>query len=342
MGGGFHLRTGIGGGDGEAAETQDRQVDDVVADIAELVGGDFGLGEDLLEGFEFVRLPLVDELHLQVAHAQGDGLALAFGDDAGAQAAEPGKRDAEAIVCTEAFDLDAGAVGLRNDSDVAVGQDAVDVEDEHFDVACAGLRVFQRDHSAMIQARGSGCMRRASAGLLVILVALAVALPRLNHASRRVAFMGDSLTYGWSFPRANLGVRGQTTAQMLERFPRQISAAEYREVVILGGTNDVLLGLDPALTLRNLGRMVDLASAAGVRPVLSEIPPIYKEGGRYLPAVQTLNAGIERLAAQRKTVLIDYASALGRHPEVYSDGVHLKRRGYVRMEWQLLKADNPF
>ena len=129
---------------------------------------------------------------------------------------------------------------------------------------------------------------------------------------------------------------------MLERFPRQISSAKYREVVILGGTNDTLLGLDPALTLSNLGRMVDLASVAGVRPVLSEILPIYKEGGRYLSAVQTLNAGIERLAAQRKIVVIDYASALGGHPEVYSDGVHLKRRGYVRMEWQLLKADNPF
>ncbi len=185
-------------------------------------------------------------------------------------------------------------------------------------------------------------MRRALAGLLVILVALAVALPRLNHASRRVAFMGDSLTNGWSFPRSNLGIRGQTTAQMLERFPSQISSAEYREVIILGGTNDTLLGLDPALTLSNLGRMVDLASAAGVRPVLGEIPPIYKESGRYLPAVQALDGAIVQLAARRKIAVVDYASALGGHPEVYSDGVHLKRRGYARMEWALLRADTPF
>ena len=185
-------------------------------------------------------------------------------------------------------------------------------------------------------------MRRASAGLLVVLVALASVFPWLNHASRRVAFMGDSLTYGWSFPRSNLGVRGETTAQMLERFPRQISAAEYREVVILGGTNDTLLGLDPALTLGNLGRMVDLASAAGVRPALGEIPPIYKERGRYFAAVQVLNAGIVRLAAQRNVTVIDYARALGGRPDVYSDGVHLKRRGYARMEWALVKADHPF
>ncbi len=184
-------------------------------------------------------------------------------------------------------------------------------------------------------------MRRTLAGLLVVLVALAAVIPRLNHASRRVAFLGDSLTWGWSFPRVNLGVRGETTAQMLDRFPRQILAGEYREVVILGGTNDTLLGFDPAVTLGNLARMADLAKAAGVRPVLAEIPPIYKEDGRYLAAVQALNAGIVRLAAQRQVAVIDYASALRGHPEVFSDGVHLRRRGYLRMEWALLKTDDP-
>ena len=179
-------------------------------------------------------------------------------------------------------------------------------------------------------------------GLLAVLVALVFVATRLNHASARVAFLGDSLTWGWSFPRVNLGVRGETTAQMLERFPRQISAKKYREVVILGGTNDTLQRLDPALTLSNLGRMVDLASAAGVRPVLAEIPPIYKDGGRYLQAVDLLNSGIVGLAADRHIPVIDYASALRGHLEAYSDGVHLKRRGYLRMEWALVRADDPF
>ena len=334
------LRAGVGRGNAQPAEAQDGQIDDVVANIAELVGGDLRLGENLLEGFQLVGLTLVDELHLEVAHAKGDGLALTLGNDAGAQAAEARKRDAETVVRGEALDLDARAVRLRNDGDVAVGQDAIDVEDEHFYVAGAGLRVFKRDHSAMIQAGRNGRMRRGLAGLLLVLIALAVVLPRLNHASARVAFLGDSLTWGWSFPRANLGVRGQTTAQMLERFPRQISVDRYREVVILGGTNDTLLGLDPAVTLSNLSRMVDLASAAGVHPVLAEIPPIYKENGRYLEAVDALDAGILRLAAERHVAVIDYASALRGHPGAYSDGVHLKRRGYLRMEWALLRTDD--
>ncbi len=185
-------------------------------------------------------------------------------------------------------------------------------------------------------------MRRAWAGLLVVLVALIVVFPWLNHASRRVAFMGDSLTWGWSFPRSNLGVRGETTAQILERFPRQISSAKYREVVILGGTNDTLQGLDPATTVNNLGRMVDLAKAAGVHPVLGQIPPIYRNSGQYLRAVDLLNCGIVGLAADRHISVIDYASALRGHSDAYSDGVHLKRRGYLRMEWTLVRADDPF
>jgi len=37
MGGGFDLFAGVGGGDGETALTHNREVDDVVADVSELV-----------------------------------------------------------------------------------------------------------------------------------------------------------------------------------------------------------------------------------------------------------------------------------------------------------------
>jgi len=38
---------------------------------------------------------------------------------------------------------------------------------------------------------------------------------KYNRASSDIAFMGDSLTEGWSFPRVNLGKHGQTTGEML-------------------------------------------------------------------------------------------------------------------------------
>jgi len=148
VGHGFDLRARVGGGDGEAADAHDREVDDVVADVGHLLHGDAGFGGDLLGGGEFVGLALVDPLELEVAGADGDGLGLALGDDAYAKATEAGERDAEAVVGGEAFDFNAGADrvfggaggGDGSDDDLSVGEDAIDVEDEDFDVAGAVFR----------------------------------------------------------------------------------------------------------------------------------------------------------------------------------------------------------
>lgn len=177
--------------------------------------------------------------------------------------------------------------------------------------------------------------------LAVLFVATLLLASLLNHASSHVAFMGDSLTQGWAFPRANFGIFGQTTAQMLERFPAQISGKRFRTVVILGGTNDTLLAINPDVTLANLSRMIDLARSQHIEPVLAEIPPIYKEDGRFLPAVERLNAAIVVLALSKQVKLADYYDALLDHQSCFSDGTHLKRRGYLRMEFALLKVEDP-
>jgi len=177
---------------------------------------------------------------------------------------------------------------------------------------------------------------KLAAGLVTILLLVLL----LNRASPRVAFMGDSITQGWAFPRANFGIYGQTTAQMLARFPNQIPRQNFRTVVILGGTNDIFLGIDPSITIANLSHMVDLARQSRIEPILAEIPPIYKQNGRFLPTVQRLNAAIVALAASKQVKLVDYYDALLNHPSCFSDGTHLKRRGYLRMEVALLKAQS--
>jgi lysophospholipase L1-like esterase len=188
-------------------------------------------------------------------------------------------------------------------------------------------------------------MRRTArlqlAAILLFMLVVLAAIP-FNHASSRIAFMGDSLTEGWSFPRANFGIFGQTTSQMLSRFPSQICGHGFREVFILGGTNDTLLGVDPQRTLQNLAAMVVAARTCGVDPLLGEIPPIYSSDGQFLPAVAALNLRIVALANQLHAPLVDYYHALLGHPEAYSDGVHLKRRGYLRMEYTLVRSHPTF
>lgn len=164
----------------------------------------------------------------------------------------------------------------------------------------------------------------------------------LNRASDRIAFMGDSITQGWNLPRVNLGIHGQTTEQMLERFPRQVLGHGYKSVIILGGTNDVLLKISPDITIANLSKMVDLAKNANVEPTICEIPPIFLKDRDYNTQIEDLNRRISTLAAARKIKLVDYFDAIDHHPGFSSDGVHLKRRGYLAMERALLQVESPF
>ncbi len=88
--------------------------------------------------------------------------------------------------------------------------------------------------------------------------------------------------------------------------------------------------------------MVGLAQSDHVAPILAEVPPIYRDDGAFNPAVDRLNTAIVQLATRRHLPVVDYNTALRNHPDSYSDGVHLKRRGYLRMEWALLHTTSIF
>jgi lysophospholipase L1-like esterase len=163
----------------------------------------------------------------------------------------------------------------------------------------------------------------------------------LVHAGPDVAFLGDSITEGWSYPTVNYGVHGNTTAQMLGRFDRLIPGHGYHTVVLLGGTNDVLQGIDPNVTIHNLETLANDTIAQHAEPILCEIPPIFhsydpavtKDFG---PQVIDLNNRIVKLAADHHWKLVDYYTPIVGHPSDSSDGVHMKRKGYLAMERALL------
>jgi hypothetical protein len=118
---------------------------------------------------------------------------------------------------------------------------------------------------------------------------------RLWHAGQRVAFLGDSITEGWYYPTVNFGVHGNTTTQMLDRFDRLIPGHGYNTVVILGGTNDILLGIDPGTTTQNLQKLAERTIQQHAEPVLCEVPPIYHsynhaDTRNYRPQVLELNS----------------------------------------------------
>lgn len=171
----------------------------------------------------------------------------------------------------------------------------------------------------------------------------------LPPAARQVVFMGDSITEAWAFGDPALfqpgwidrGVSGQTTPQMLVRFPQDVIALHPRVVHIMAGTNDVAGNTGPN-TLDaiegNIAAMVTLAKAAGIRVVLAATPPSagFKWAPELKPAptIAALNARLKALAAREGIVFVDYGAVLATpdgalKPDFSLDGTHPNAEGYV-------------
>ena len=124
----------------------------------------------------------------------------------------------------------------------------------------------------------------------------------------RVTALGDSLTAGYGLPAdetftvqleialraagakvtiANAGVSGDTTAGGLARLD-WVMADEPELVIVELGANDGLRGLDPAMTYRNLDRILARLAAAGARVLLAGMYAPPNLGREYGEAFDTI------------------------------------------------------
>lgn len=178
-------------------------------------------------------------------------------------------------------------------------------------------------------------------------------LPTAVPGQPRVVFFGDSITEGWGregsagfFPGKgwlNRGISGQTTAQMLVRFPQDVLALKPQVVVILAGTNDIAGNTGPstqAMIEDNLHAMVDLARAHGIAVVLASVLPVsdypWLPGTAPAPKVRALNTALKRYADAQQLVYLDYYTPManaagGLDPQLADDGVHPTAKGYAVM-----------
>jgi acyl-CoA thioesterase-1 len=131
-----------------------------------------------------------------------------------------------------------------------------------------------------------GPARRLRQNGLALLLSLA-ALPALAE-TLTVAALGDSLTQGYGLPPEeglvprleewlqarghdvevlNAGVSGDTTAGGLARAAWTLAPEVDALIVALGG-NDLLRGIDPAVSRANVGGILETAGEAGVEVLL--------------------------------------------------------------------------
>lgn len=178
------------------------------------------------------------------------------------------------------------------------------------------------------------------------------ALGAPNVGEERVVFMGNSITEGWAplfakqfpgKPYIGRGISGQTTPQMLVRFRQDVIALKPAVVVILAGTNDIAGNTGPSsleMIEDNLASMAELATANGIRVVLSSVLPVWdypwKPGLEPAQKIVTLNAWIKSYCASHGCVYLDYHSAMadsrgGMRAELANDGVHPNEAGYALM-----------
>ena len=119
-----------------------------------------------------------------------------------------------------------------------------------------------------------------------------------------IAALGDSITHGggvmsippgmtlynWEtyspVPVKNLGFSGNTTAEMLDRFERDVLPFSPRVLVIMGGVNDYRAGTFGSTTVEHLAAIRDKCNAYGIIPVFVTPTPIN-------PSLMTGRAHIE-------------------------------------------------
>ena len=75
-------------------------------------------------------------------------------------------------------------------------------------------------------------------------------------------------------PVKNLGHSGDTTADMLARFDRDVLPFAPRVLIIMGGVNDYRSGVYGAQTVRNLAALGEKCRAHGITPIFLTVTPI--------------------------------------------------------------------
>lgn len=173
-----------------------------------------------------------------------------------------------------------------------------------------------------------------------------------NTSLNRIVFMGDSITEFWKVNDSNFfdntnvnrGISGQTTSQMVLRFPQDVISLKPKAVIILAGINDIAENSGPISNegiLENIISMTELAKANNIKVVLCSILPAnrFNWNPKISPAnrVIELNKMIQSYATKNNIIYVDYYSQMvdnenGLQKRYGEDGVHPNKEGYSVMK----------
>lgn len=180
-------------------------------------------------------------------------------------------------------------------------------------------------------------------------------------ALNRIVCIGDSLTYGygaytedaWPFIAGrrlgiqciNRGVNGETTAEMSLRFYEDVILNHPDAAVILGGSNDILMGASAESAFENIEPMVLKAGKSGICVMLGTPLEIdtsmvgqfwfcRKTPEQTQENIKILADKIRDFCTEEQLICIDFQKEYSQRMSErhmmrwYADGVHPVREGY--------------
>lgn len=162
-----------------------------------------------------------------------------------------------------------------------------------------------------------------------------------------VVFLGDSITQGWGanfkdqFPGmklANRGIGGDTTRGMLIRLEEDVLSLNPSAVVLLMGTNDVEVGIEPEVIQRNFEKIIEAIRAhrEDLPIVVCQVFPSAPEKDRPAETIRKVNELCQSVVKGMPDVIVLdtwtlYAQEDGNSdPRWFKDRLHLNPAGYER------------
>ena len=95
-----------------------------------------------------------------------------------------------------------------------------------------------------------------------------------GHLYHSPADMAYSYISYLDFPAVNMGRSGDTTEMMEDRFDRDVLPFHVKQLLIMGGINDLRMGADPEKVIHHLENIRKKCIAHGITPILMTIVPI--------------------------------------------------------------------
>jgi lysophospholipase L1-like esterase len=141
----------------------------------------------------------------------------------------------------------------------------------------------------------------------------------------------------------NKGINGQRSDQVLARFKRDVLDENPRIAVILAGVNDIFQRYPAEAPEKNLAKMYDLASDAGIIPVACTVLPYDVMGKGEAAVRRELNGWVQSESRRREIPFCDTAAAASRPKDLDKlsgspDGLHPDVNGYRSMATAIAKT----